>query len=55
MEDKRVELSLHAVTKPQTAQTCKKPTPGRDGGGNPERPTSRVDKNLRDKELKDKE
>jgi hypothetical protein len=55
LEDKRIEISLHAAAKAQAAQTFKQPTPGMGGGGNPDRPTARLDKNLKDKELKDME
>jgi hypothetical protein len=55
LEDKRIEVSLHAAAKAQAAQTLKQPTPGKGDKGNPDRPTARPDKNLKDKELWDKE
>jgi hypothetical protein len=55
LEDKRIEVSLHAAAKAQAAQTLKHPTPGEDDGGNPDRRTPRSDKSLKDKELKEKE
>jgi hypothetical protein len=55
LEDKRIEVSLHAAARAQAAQTFKQLTPGRGDGGNPGRPTPRPDKNLKDKELMDKE
>ena len=55
LEDKRLEVSLHAAAKAQAAQTFKQSTPGRGDGGNPDRPTTRPDKNLKDKEIRDKE
>jgi hypothetical protein len=55
LEDKRIEVSLHAAAKAQAAQTFKHPTPMRGDGGNPYRPTAPPNKNLNDEELKDKE
>jgi ribosomal protein L12E/L44/L45/RPP1/RPP2 len=56
MEDKRIEVSLHAAAKAQAAKTFKLPTPALAGaGGNPDRPTARPDQNLKDKDLKDNE
>jgi hypothetical protein len=55
LEDKRIEVSLHAAAKAQAAQTVKQSTPGTGDGGNPDRPTARPDKNLKNKELMDKE
>jgi hypothetical protein len=54
LEDKRTEVRLHAAAKAQTADTFKQPTPGRGDGGNPDRPTARPDKNLKDKEKREK-
>jgi hypothetical protein len=54
LEDKRIEVSLHAAAKAQTDQNFKQSTPGKGDGGNPDRPTARPDKNLKDKELRDK-
>jgi hypothetical protein len=55
LEDKRIEVSLHAAAKVQAAETYKQPTPGRGDRGNPNIPTARPDKNVKDKELKDRE
>jgi hypothetical protein len=55
LEDKRNEISLHAAAKAQAVQTLKQPTPGRGDGGNPDRPTARPDKNIKDKDRKDNE
>jgi ribosomal protein L12E/L44/L45/RPP1/RPP2 len=54
LEDKRIEVSLHAAARAQAAQTFKQPTPGRGDGGNPDRPTARRDKSLKDKEKREK-
>jgi hypothetical protein len=55
LEDQRIEVSLPAAAKAQAAQTFKQPTPGMGDGGDPDRPTARPDKGLKDKELMDKE
>jgi hypothetical protein len=55
MEDKLIEVSLHAAAKAQATQTFKQPTPGRGDGGTPDIPTARRDKSLKGKDLKDKE
>jgi hypothetical protein len=55
MEDKPIEVTLHAAAKAQATQTFKHLTPGRGDGGNPDQPNARPDKKLKDKELKDKE
>jgi hypothetical protein len=55
LEDKRIEVSLHAAAKAQAVQTFKQLTHGMGDGGNPDRPAARPDKNLTDKNLKDKE
>jgi hypothetical protein len=49
-EDKPIEVSLHAASKAQAAQTFKQLTPGMANGGNFDRPTARPDKNLKHKE-----
>jgi hypothetical protein len=55
LEDKHIEVSLHAAAKGQAAQTFKQPTPDRGDGGKSDKSTSRPGKNLKDKELKHKE
>jgi hypothetical protein len=55
LEDKRIEVSLHAAAILQAAQTFKQPSAGVGDGGNPHIPTARPDNNLKDKDLKDKE
>jgi hypothetical protein len=55
MEDKRIEVRLHATAKAQAAQTFKQPAPGRGVGGNPDRLTPLPDKSVTNKEQEEKE
>jgi hypothetical protein len=55
VEDKRIEVGLHAAAKAQAAQTFKQQTPGRGDRGKSGKLTPRSDKSLKDKEHKDKE
>jgi acylphosphatase len=50
LEDKRIQVSLHAPGKAQSAQTFKHPT----SGGNSDRPTPRPDKSLKEEKEKEK-